>query len=107
MKIWIDGFEANVKQRLGSSQVAFELIKALEKIDKSNEYTILLPDYPLDDMPKEREGFNYKILKPKKFWTYLVLPTALYTAKFKPDIFFSPTHYIPRFSPVKRIAVIF
>ena len=33
MKIWIDGYEANVLQRLGSSQVAFELLKSLEKID--------------------------------------------------------------------------
>ncbi len=63
MRIWIDGYEANVKQRLGSSQVAFELLRGLEKIDKGNEYTILLPDSPLDDLPKERPGFTYKILK--------------------------------------------
>ncbi len=107
MKIAVDGYEANVAQRLGSSQVAFELLRNLEKIDRKNEYLILLPAPPLGDLPKEREGWKYKILKPKRLWTQIALPLALYTAKQKPDIFFSPTHYIPRFSPVKRVVTIF
>lgn len=107
MNIAIDGYEANVPQRLGSSQVAFELINNLAKIDKSNDYTVLLPDAPLSDLPALREGWNYKILKPKKFWTKLVLPWALYTASPKPDVVFSPTHYIPRFSPSKRVVTVF
>ena len=109
MKIWIDGYEANVLQRLGSSQVAFGLLSSLEEIDKENDYTVLLPNSPLDDLPKEREGWSYKILKPKMLWTRAALPLALFTAKQKPDIFFSPTHYIPRFIPsqVRSIATIF
>lgn len=109
MKIWIDGYEANVFQRLGSSQVAFELLKSLEKIDRGNDYTILLPTLPLNDLPKERIGWKYKILKPKILWTKIALPLALYSAKQKPDLIFSPTHYIPRFSPssVKRLVTIF
>ncbi len=107
MKIVIDGYEANVLQRLGSSQVAFELLRGFERIDKKNEYIILLPSPPLGDLPKAREGFKYKILKPEKLWTRIALPLYLYTTKPKPDIFFSPTHYIPRFSPVKRIAIVF
>jgi len=114
MKIWIDGYEANVLQRLGSSQVAFELIRHFEKIDKENDYTILLPGSPLDDLPageaglpKERSGWKYKVLKPKRLWTRIALPLALFTARQKPDLFFSPTHYIPRFSPVKRVVTIF
>lgn len=107
MKIWIDGYEANVLQRLGSSQVAFELLRNFEKLDRKNEYTILLPTPPLEDLPKERVGWKYKILRPKKLWTQIALPLALFTAKQKPDIIFSPTHYIPRFSPVKRIVTIF
>ncbi len=107
MRIAIDGYEANVPQRLGSSQVAFELLRNLEKIDRKNEYQILLPSPPLGDLPKERAGWTYKILKPKRLWTQITLPFYLYTTKFKPDLIFSPTHYIPRFSPVKRIATIF
>ncbi|MBI2596958.1 glycosyltransferase family 4 protein [Candidatus Daviesbacteria bacterium] len=109
MNIWIDGYEANESQRLGSSQVAFELIKHFEKIDKQNTYTVLLPGKPLYDLPKERNGWRYKVLKPKRLWTKVALPLSLYTAKLKPQVFFSPTHYIPSFSPssVKRIVTIF
>ncbi|MEK7616851.1 MAG: glycosyltransferase family 1 protein [Patescibacteria group bacterium] len=107
MRIAIDGYEANVLQRLGSSQVAFELIRHLEKIDKKNEYTIFLPDPPLSDLPKERQGWKYKILRPKKFWTRIALPLELYIRKGRYDLIYSPTHYIPRFSSIKRIATIF
>ncbi len=109
MKIWIDGYEANVLQRLGSSQVAFELLRSLEKLDKENDYTVVLPTPPLNDFPKERAGWKYKILRPKRLWTKIALPLALYTAKIKPDLIFSPTHYIPRFAPrkVKRVVTIF
>lgn len=107
MKIWIDGYEANVPQRLGSSQIAFELLRGLERLDKKNEYVILLPSPPLDDLPKEREGWKYRVLKPRKLWTRIALPLALLSARKKPDLFFSPTHYIPRFSPVKRVVTVF
>lgn len=105
--IWIDGYEANVPQRLGSGQVAFELLKNIEKIDHQNKYLILLPSDPLADLPKERDGWNYKILKPKKLWTRIALPWFLLKSKIKPDVFFSPTHYSPWWSPVKRVVTIF
>lgn len=109
MRIAIDAYEANVEQRLGSSQVAFELIRTLERLDRKNDYTILLPSPPLGDLPKERSGWKYKILKPKRLWTKIALPAAIFLSRQKPDIFFSPTHYIPRFCPkgVKRICIIF
>lgn len=107
MRIWIDGYEANVPQRLGSSRVAFNLIKTLEKIDKKNEYTILLPSAKMDDLPDERTGWRYQYLRPNKFKTWLAIPWALFTARQKPDLFFSPTHYGPGFSPVKRVITIF
>lgn len=107
MKIWIDGYEANVPQRLGSSQIAFGLLKSLERIDRKNDYTIFLPHKPMDDLPKEREGWRYRIIKVNSFKTWLALPWALFTARQKPDIFFSPTHYAPGFSPVRRVSMIF
>lgn len=105
--IWIDGYEANVPQRLGSGQVAFELLKNIEKIDKQNQYLILLPSEPLSDLPKERLGWNYKILRPRRLWTRIALPFFLFKSKIKPDVFFSPTHYSPWLSPVKRVVTIF
>lgn len=107
MNIWIDGYEASVAQRLGSSQVAFELLRNLEKIDKKNNYTIVLPFPPLPDLPPERAGWKYKILKPALFWTGIALPWAIFKNKNTIDLFFSPTHYLPRFSNVKKVATIF
>lgn len=105
--IWIDGIEANVPQRLGSGQVAFELLKNIEELDKKNSYTILLSGKPLNDLPKERENWKYKILKPSRLWTRIAVPLYYQLAKTKPDVIFSPTHYIPRFIKVKRVPVIF
>lgn len=107
MRIWIDGYEANVPQRLGSSQIAFGLLKSLEKIDHKNDYTIFLPHQPMEDLPRERPGWRYREVRVNSFKTWLALPFALYTSKNKPDVFFSPTHYAPGFSPVKRVSMIF
>src|SRR3989344_2898772 len=107
MKIWVDGYEANVVNRVGSGQYAFEVLKNLEKIDQKNEYLILLPEKPIGEMPNEKPGWSYKILKPKRLWTRIALPITLYSSRNKPDLFFSPTHYIPRFSPVPVICSIF
>lgn len=106
-RIWIDGYEANVPQRLGSGQVSFEILRNIEDLDHGNDYTIFLPSVLVEDLPKEREGWRYKILKPKRLWTRIALPLALFTAKYKPDVFFTPTHYIPRFTNVKRVVTIF
>ena len=105
--IWIDGYEANVPQRLGSGQVAFELLKNIHALDEENNYTILLPGKPFPDLPKPRKNWQYKILRPAKLWTRLVIPAYYHLAKNKPDVILSPTHYIPRFIKAKMIPIIF
>lgn len=105
--IWIDGYEANVPQRVGSGQVAFELLKNIYEIDKKNNYTVLLSRKPMDDLPLARAGWQYKILRPGKLWTRIAIPVYYHMAKIKPDVIFSPTHYIPRFISAKRVFVIF
>ena len=105
--IWIDGYEANIPQRLGSGQVAFELLKNLEQIDHQNNYLILLPSDPMSDLPKPRDKWQYQVLKPSRLWTRIALPLFLFRAKKKPDLFFSPTHYSPWLSPVKRVVTVF
>jgi glycosyltransferase involved in cell wall biosynthesis len=108
-KIWIDGFEANVSQRVGSGQVAFELLKNIEKLDHENEYTILLTADPLSDLPQPRPGFQYKKIFPNRFKTWFGMPAMVHASKNKPDVFFSPTHYLPRFLPkkIKKVMMIF
>ncbi len=109
MRIWIDGYEANVSQRVGSGQVGFHLLRQIERLDKQNDYTVILASVPNADLPKEREGFRYKLIRPSRLKTWIGIPVALFSAKQKPDVFLSPTHYIPRFAPkgIKRVVMIF
>lgn len=104
MMIGIDGNEANVKNRVGSGQYAFELLKKFAK-DKKHNFLIYLKDKPFPDLPKESENFKYNIFGPKKFWTQFALPLRLIFGK-KPDVFFSTAHYAPRFSKVPYIVTI-
>ena len=51
-------------------------------------------------MPTPTPNFSYKIVGPRKLWTRIGLPIKLFTENSRPDVFFTPTHYGPRFSPV-------
>lgn len=105
--IWIDGYEANVDQRVGSGQVAFELLRNIYELDTENNYTILLQSKPLGDLPKPRQNWSYRILRPAHFWTRLVIPAYYLLSKNKPDVILSPTHYVPAFVKAKKVALIF
>lgn len=105
MIIGIDGNEANsirpdINARVGVNQYAFGLLCALYKTDEENIYHIYLSLPPKDDLPNERDNWKYKVIGPAKFWTQWRLPLELFLKKPRPDVFFSPSHYAPRFSPV-------
>ncbi|MBU3957128.1 glycosyltransferase family 4 protein [Patescibacteria group bacterium] len=104
MKIALVGYEANIKNRVGSNQYAFELIKAIYQLDKKNQYTVFLPSSSLPDLPKERKNWQYQVVSPRKLWNIFGLPRALYQQK--PDIVFNPGHYSPLFSPAPLIVSI-
>ncbi len=101
MLIGVDGNEANVKNRVGSGQYTFELLKEFSK-DKSHRFIVYLKDKPQPDLPK---NLDYKVFGPNKFWTQFALPLNL-TFGQKPDVFFSPAHYGPRFSRVPYVVTI-
>lgn len=103
MLIGIDGNEANVTQRVGSNVYAFELITEIAKQDQNNEYIIYLREKRVPDLPNPRAGLNYRILPPKILWTQWRLPLDLYLHRPRPNFFFTPGHYAPRFSPLPTI----
>lgn len=106
MIIGIDGNEANVKRRVGIGEYAFELLMELSSskfIIQNLKFVIYLKDEPLEDMPNENENWKYRVLRPGKLWTQWRLPLDLYLNKNRPDVFFSPSHYAPRFSPVASV----
>lgn len=113
--IGINGYEAVVSRfgydpktglprRVGSGEYCFELLVNLHKLDNQNQYLIYLPQNPTSDMPKERENWHYKIVRPRKMWTLFGLSLEFLFRKSKVDVFFSPTHYLPLVLP-RRSAV--
>src|SRR3989344_8830539 len=104
MIIGIDGNEANVTNRVGIGEYSFELLRQFAELRIKNlEFRIYLKNTPLSDMPKEGENWTYRVIKPGKLWTQWRLPMDLYLHKPKPDVFFTPSHYAPRFSPVPTV----
>lgn len=105
MNIGLDGNEANVQNRVGSGQYAFQMLQEFSKSKKHN-FVVYLKENPNSDLPKESDSFKYKVFGPKKLWTQFALPLKL-TFRPKIDIFFSLGHYGPRFSKIPYAITIF
>ena len=106
MIIGIDANEANVKNRVGSGEYAFQVLKHLHRLDKKNQYIVYLKKPPLPDLPPANKNWQYRIFGPQKLWTRLALPLHLYIAKPQPDILYTPGHYTPPFCPCPTIPTI-
>lgn len=101
MHIGIDGNEANVLNRVGSNSYAFGILWGLYRTrTESCRYTIYLKDQPLTDLPLATKWWRYRVLPPKFAWTQWRLPLDLFTHWPRPNVFYSPGHYAPRFSPI-------
>ena len=114
MFIAIDGNEANVKNRVGSNEYAFQILKNIWKTQlpfrvgvgtagTAFKFKVYLKNAPLADLPKETNWWKYKVLKPEFLWTQWRLPLELFLTKEKPDVFFTPGHYSPRFCPIPLV----
>lgn len=111
MIIGIDANEANLtNQRVGVNQYAFELLSAISNWQLENpsvhKFVIYLKNKPQEDLPKERAGWQYRVIPFPKLWTQTRLPFDLYVHRPRPDVFFSMTHYAPRWSPVPTVVAI-
>lgn len=106
LSIGIDINEANVVNRVGSNQYAFEILKSIEKSDNNTNFTLYSSLPKIDDLPKGRSKWHYRHLSSPLFWTQWRLPLDLYLHQPKPDIFFNPGHYAPRFSPIPTVIAI-
>ncbi len=104
MLIGIDGNEANVEKRVGVSEFAFELLSQFKRHQVSDiKYQVYLKSQLNGQLPEQSEGFRYRIFGPGKAWTQWRLPLDLYIHRPRPDVFFTPSHYSPRFSPIPTV----
>lgn len=106
MLIGIDGNEANVVHKVGIGEYAYELLQqfyGLQLATSNARFVTYLKAQPRKDMPRKRENWHYRVFGPKKLWTQWRLPLDLYLHRPRPDVFFTPSHYAPRFSPVPTV----
>jgi len=107
MLIGLDGNEANIRERVGSNIYAYQLLWSIYQLRITNyEFRVYLKCDPIDDLPKETVWWKYRVLRSAKFWTQWRLPLDLYFYRSRPDVFFTPGHYAPRWSPCPTIVSI-
>ena len=111
MNIGIDGNEANIEKKVGIGEFAYELILQFAKFQDPTlsagrqglKFQVYLKNRPNSQMPENSDNFRYRVFGPRKLWTQWRLPLDLYLNRPRPDIFFTPSHYAPRFSPVPTV----
>ncbi len=107
----IDGYEANASVRVGIGRYAFEIIAQIaarqSQADRLfDDVRVYVPGKVAAHMPKETQHFHYREIRPRQLWTWVGFPLALAREKPTPDVVFSPTHYVPRFTRIPRVMAI-
>ena len=104
MNIGFDINEANIPQRVGVNQVAYNIFLHLAKQMAGDDKLFALgKERPLPDMPVGNERLIYEIFGSKKAWVLTSLTKRLWFGKPKIDVLFSPSHYTPLFTPTKTV----
>lgn len=110
MKIAININELTLKQETGVKVYTREIVSALEKIDRENEYILY---YNGKDKSRTRpyfgdsKNFKQRAIKsqfPFPFWTYTKFSREI--KKDKPDILFMPIQTVPFRNKPKNIKIV-
>ena len=108
--IGVDGNEANIKDKVGVNVYAFELLCSIYKLQDEwkgrYKFVIYLQDQPRKDLPKETESWEYKVKPGRGLWVITRLMPELFFGKPQPDVFWTPSHYLPPFSPMPKMCSI-
>ena len=103
----LDANEANVPDRVGSNVYAFHILKSIEAVPRRRtnfKFKVLLSSPPMADLPAPRDGWEYIVFGPQRFWTQWALPIYLWKNRNELDAFYTPSHYAPRISSVPYIS---
>ena len=110
MIIGIDGNEANIKNKVGVNQYAYELLKNMHKLQeewpKTTKVIVYLKKRPRQDLPKPTANWQYRVIPGRGKWILTKLMPKLFLEKEKPDVFFTPSHYLPPLAPVPMVCTI-
>lgn len=113
MIIGIDGNEANevrpdIRERVGVNIYTFEILwgiyrEAMRRKVK-NDYRIYLKSPPAKDLPPEKSFWSYHVIPGGGLWIIRKLMPILLASP--PDVFFSPSHYLPPISTMPKVFTI-
>lgn len=94
MIIGFDGSRAFAYERTGTENYSHQLLKALAKIDKKNQYRIYLrPQSNGSRLASWPRNFEFKLINWSYLWTQGGL--AIECLKNPPDVLFVPAHTMP------------
>lgn len=95
--IAIDINEANVKNRVGTGQYTYHILKRLKSLAPKLDFHLYHRDELLSDLPPADKHWQYHRVGPTRGWLTIGLPFSLLTSRAKYDAFWSPAHYTPTY----------
>lgn len=106
MKIGVDAaILATKTNKTGNYWLSFNLLKALAKIDKKNQYIL----YSFEPIPKKilssfGKNFHNKVVRPIKFWLQVRVSLELLINKI--DVFLGLNQALPLYSSKKSVVFV-
>src|SRR3989344_2906987 len=92
MTIGYDASRAFIRNRTGTENYSYQLLRALAEIDQKNTYKVYVrPGFSLEE--KWPSNFQFSVLNFQYLWTQIGL--GLQTFKEKLDVLFVPAHTLP------------
>ena len=105
MKIAININELTLQQNTGVKVYTREIVRALGRIDKKNEYVLYSSGGEQKFLFPTAENFKLKTSKSRlPFWTYTKLPQEI--KKDQPDVLFMPIQAVPFFKKPKNMKIV-
>ncbi len=105
LRIGLDANEANVKNRVGTGQYAYHILKEWYQRDDI-DFHLYHRDALQGDMPGENQHWQYHQVGPKHAWIRFSLPLHLLLHPRQFDLFWSPAHYMPNFTGAPSVVTV-
>lgn len=93
LRIGFDGSRAFLKEKTGTENYSFQLLKHLALIDQKNEYLVYLAPGCQVQKSEWPQNYKFKTINYKRLWTQVGLSIQTFIDKL--DILFVPAHTLP------------
>lgn len=100
LRVGFDGSRAFIKNRTGTENYSYQVLKNLAKIDQKNQYIVYLrPGSDISSFQNsvrsytKMKNFQFKVLNFSRLWTQIGLSKQTFLDKL--DVLFVPAHTLP------------